>query len=119
MNHYLLSVHMSGDGPPPSMTPEQMEQTTRRVLALEADMKEKDAFVFGGALHGPDAATVVSDHDGDMVMTDGPYAETKEHIGGLYVIRADDLDAALTWAGKVVETIGAPIEVRPFRDLSP
>jgi hypothetical protein len=50
------------------------------------------------------------------VTTDGPYVESKEHIGGFYVINADDLDAALAWAGKVVDAIGAPIEVRPFFD---
>ena len=64
----------------------------------------------------PDTATVVRRSDGDVVMTDGPFAESKEHIGGFYVINADDLDAALAWAGKVVDAINAPIEVRPFRD---
>jgi hypothetical protein len=86
-----------------------------RVAALEAEMEASGAFVFGGALHGPDAATVVRVGDGDLVMTDGPFVEAKEHIAGFYIINADDLDAALAWAGKVVDAISHPIEVRPFR----
>jgi len=86
-----------------------------RVAALEAEMEASGTFVFGGALHGPDAATVVGVGDGDLVMTDGPFVEAKEHIAGFYIINADDLDAALAWAGKVVDAINHPIEVRPFR----
>jgi len=86
-----------------------------RVAALEAEMEASGAFVFSGALHGPDAATVVGVGDGDLVMTDGPFVEAKEHIAGFYIINADDLDAALAWAGKVVDAISRPIEVRPFR----
>ena len=78
-------------------------------------MDASGTFVFGGALHGPDAATVVRASDGDAVMTDGPFAESKEHIGGFYVINANDLDEALAWAGKVVDAVNHPIEVRPFR----
>ena len=87
----------------------------QRVIALEAEMEEAGAFVFGGALHGPDAATVLSSSDGGVVMTDGPFAESKEHIAGFYIINAEDLDAALAWADKVVAAIQHPIEVRPFR----
>ena len=86
-----------------------------RVMALEAEMDASGTFVFGGALHGPDAATVVRGGRADMVMTDGPFVEAKEHIAGFYIINADDLDAALAWAEKVVEAIHHPIEVRPFR----
>jgi hypothetical protein len=100
-------------------TPEEMQTFMEGVAALEAEMKGSGAFVFGGALHDPDAATVVRGSDGDLVTTDGPFAESKEHIGGFYIINADDLDEALAWAGKVVEAIHAPIEVRPFRDVSP
>ena len=78
-------------------------------------MEASGTFVFGGALHGPDAATVVRAGGGDPVMTDGPFVEAKEHVAGFYVINADDLDAALGWAGKVVDAINHPIEVRPFR----
>jgi hypothetical protein len=87
----------------------------KRVAALEAEMEASGTFVFGGALHGPDAATVVRVSGGDLVMTDGPFVEAKEHIAGFYIINADDLDAALAWAGKVVDATNHPIEVRPFR----
>jgi hypothetical protein len=116
MSHYLLSTHSVEDevpGPPP--TPEEMQGFMAQIIALEAEMDAAGTFVFGGALHGTDAATVVEAGGGDVVMTDGPFAESKEHIAGFYVIDADDLDAALAWAGKVSEATKRPIEVRPFR----
>ena len=116
MNQYLLSTYAVADAAPQMPgTPEDMQQFMERVVALEAEMEASGTFVFGGALHGPDAATVVRVGDGDPVMTDGPYVEAKEHIAGFYIINADGLDAALTWAGKVVDAINHPIEVRPFR----
>ncbi len=78
-------------------------------------MDSSGTFLFGGGLHGPDAATVVRATDGDAMVTDGPFAESKEHIAGFYVIEAEDLDEALAWADKVSAAIGRPIEVRPFR----
>ncbi len=116
MSEYLLSTYMvEGEVPGAPGTPEEMQTFMERVVALEADMDASGTFVFGGALHGPDAATVVSSSDGDVVMTDGPFAEAKEHIGGFYIINADDLDAALVWAGKAADATNHPIEVRPFR----
>ena len=115
MSQYLLSTFtVVGEVPGAPSTPEQMEAFMERVIALEAEMDASGTFVFGGALHGPDAATVVRLGDGDVVMTDGPFAESKEHIAGFYVINADDLDAALAWAGKVADATNHPIEVRPF-----
>ena len=79
-------------------------------------MEASGTFVFGGALHGPDASTVFRESGGEVVMTDGPFVEAKEHIAGFYIINADDLDAAaMAWARKVVEAIRHPLEVRPFR----
>ena len=78
-------------------------------------MKSAGAWVFGGALHGPDTATVVRVSDGEVLTTDGPFAESKEHLGGFYIIEAEDLDAALAWASKTTAAVGKPIEVRPFR----
>jgi hypothetical protein len=116
MSQYLLSVHTGeGEGHGPG-SPEEASAFMERINALEADMRSSGVFVFTGGLHGPDAATVVRSVDGEFVMTDGPFVESKEHIGGFYVINADDLDAALAWAGKVVDAINAPIEVRPFFD---
>lgn len=115
MNQYLLSTYMvEGDVPGAPGSPEEMQAFMGRIIALEAEMDESGTFLFGGALHGPDAATVVTTSEADAVMTDGPFAESKEHIAGFYIINADDLDAALAWADKVTEAIHAPIEVRPF-----
>ena len=116
MSQYLLSTYTVEDavpGAPP--TPEEMQAFMQRVIELEAEMEESGTFVFGGALHGTDAATVVNHSGGEVVMTDGPFAEAKEHIAGFYIINADDLDAALAWADKVADATRHPIEVRPFR----
>ena len=125
MTQYLLSVHsVEGEARDP-MTEEEMRQFMERVGVLEEEMKSAGAWVFGGALHGPETATVVRISDGEVLTTDGPFAESKEHLGGFYVIEADDLDDALAWASKVTEIIKSPIEVRPFagtgrlRDQSP
>lgn len=115
MNQYLLSVHeVAGGAERPPASPEQMHGFMARVMALEEEMDAAGAFAFGGALHGSDAATVVS---GGMekVTTDGPFVEAKEHIAGFYIVNAESLDDALTWAAKVSEAIGQSIEVRPFR----
>jgi hypothetical protein len=116
MSQYLLSTYaVEGQVAGAASTPEEMRTFMQRVVALEDEMEATGTFVFGGALHDPDAATVVREGDGDPVMTDGPFVEAKEHIAGFYVINADDLDAALAWARKVVDAIRHPIEVRPFR----
>jgi hypothetical protein len=116
MTRYLLSVHtVEGEARDP-MTDEEMQQTYKQVLLIEEEMKSAGAWVFSGRLHEPDTATVVHQSDGDVLTTDGPFAESKEHLGGFYIIEADDLDAALTWASKVTEVIKTPIEVRPFVD---
>jgi hypothetical protein len=116
MSQYLLSTYaVEGGVPGAPRTPEEMQAFMERVAALEDEMDANGAFVFGGALHDRDAAKVVRPSDGNPVMTDGPFVESKEHLGGFYIINADDLDAALAWAGKVVEATNHPIEVRPFR----
>ena len=117
MNQYLLSVYtVEGEVEGAPATPTEMQAFMGRVMALEEEMDRAGAFLFGGALHGPDAATVVRGGTGlDKVTTDGPFVEAKEHIGGFYVINAEDLDQALAWAEKVVEAIDRSIEVRPFR----
>jgi len=114
MAHYLLSTHTTPDMPREPMTAEQVQRVTAQVRQLEAEMKRAGAWVFGGRLADPDTATVVRTAGGDVLTTDGPFLESKEHLGGCYLIAADDLDAALGWAARVTELIGAPIEVRPF-----
>ena len=116
MGQYLLSTYeVQGEVPGAPQTPEEMKAFMERVVALEDEMEATGTFAFGGALHGPDASTVLRAGEGDVVMTDGPFVEAKEHIAGFYIIDAPDLDAALGWGRKVVEAIGHPIEVRPFR----
>jgi hypothetical protein len=116
MSQYLLSTYgVEGEEAGAPASPEEMQAFMERVAALEDEMEASGTFVFGGALHGPDAATVIRGSDDDQVMTDGPFVEAKEHIAGFYIINADDLDAALAWARKVVDAVRHPIEVRPFR----
>jgi hypothetical protein len=114
MTHYLLSVHsVEGEIREP-MTDQEMQQAHKQLGILEQEMKSAGAWVFSGRLHEPATATVVRMSDGEVVTTDGPFVESKEHLGGFYVIQAADLDAALAWASKVTDAIKAPIEVRPF-----
>jgi hypothetical protein len=116
MARYLLSVHsVEGESRDP-MTDEEMQQGFKQVGILEGEMKSAGAWVFGGRLHEPDTATVVRVSDAEVLTTDGPFVESKEHLGGFYIIEAKDLDAAISWASKVTGAIGAPIEVRPFWD---
>ena len=118
MTQYLLSVHSVEGEVRDSMTDEEMRQFMERVSVVEEEMKSTGAWVFSGRLHDPDTATVVRESGGEVLTTDGPFAESKEHLGGFYIIDAEDLDAALAWASKVTGAIKAPIEVRPFRDFS-
>lgn len=118
MAKYLLSLHSAEGEAGPSMSDEDMQKYMVHIQALEAEMRAAGAWVFGGALHGPDTATVVRVTDGQTLTTDGPFAESKEHLGGFYLIEADDLDAALAWASKTTAIVGKPIEVRPFRAVS-
>jgi hypothetical protein len=117
MAHYLLSVHtVAGEVREQPMTEEEMAQSFKRLGALEEEMKSARAWVFSGRLNEPDTATVVRMSGGEVLTTDGPFMESKEHLGGFYIIEAEDLDAALGWASKVTAVIAAPIEVWPFRD---
>jgi hypothetical protein len=113
MTHYLLSVCYPAGSTPPS--PAQLEVITRDVNAVNEEIKAAGAWVFGGALTAPDSATVVRVRDGAMLVTDGPFVETKEQIGGIGVIKAPDLDAALKWAEKLARACTVPIEVRPMQ----
>ncbi len=116
MPRYLLSVHGSGSAPE-RMTDEELRRGFEQVGALEAEMKAANALVFSGRLSDPDRARVVRPSRAKVRMTDGPYAETKEQLGGFYILEAPDLDAALDWASKVTLAINTPIEVRPFVDM--
>jgi hypothetical protein len=115
MTQYMLSVHTGGDRSAQSAEPMGPEQG-QQMLALEEEMKATGAWLFSGRLTEPDVATVVRVSAGEVVTTDGPFVESKEHLAGFYIVEADDLDAALSWASKTSAIIGMPIEVRPFWD---
>ncbi len=114
MPQYLLNiVQPVGEVPPP----EDLEPVMRELAALNEEMKAAGAWVFAAALHQPEASTVVRADGDDLLVTDGPYAEGKEFIGGFDMIQADDLDGALAWAGKLARILGGlPVEVRPVRE---
>jgi hypothetical protein len=114
MPRYLLSTHTVDDEQPESMGDEEMRATYQRLATIEQEMNASGAWVFSARLHDPETATVVRVAGGDVLATDGPFAESKEHLAGFYIIEAEDLDGALSWAAKVTEAIGRPIEVRPF-----
>jgi hypothetical protein len=118
MARYLLSTYsVEGEVAAP-MSDDDMQQFMTRIGALEEEMRSAGAWVFSARLHDADTATVVRSQGGEVVTTDGPFAEAKEHLGGFYVVEADDLDAALEWGSKTSECIGRPIEVWPFRQTS-
>ena len=117
MSKYLLSVHTSDEAPRQPMTDEDMRRGFALIEAIERDMRAANALVFSGRLLEPAQARVVRPVKGRVKKTDGPFAETKEHLGGFYILEAADLDAALEWASKVTVAIDTPIEVRPFMDM--
>lgn len=116
MSQYLLSTYaVEGEVPGAPRSPEEMQAFMERVMALEADMDAHGTFVYGGALHGPDVARVARPSGDGVLMTDGPFVESKEQVGGFYIIDAASDDEAIAWARKVAEATNHPIEMRPFR----
>jgi hypothetical protein len=118
MPHYMLAAHTNADDARDTMTDEEVRASWQRIGELEADMKSAGAWVFSAKLHDPDTATVVRVANGEVLTTDGPFAESKDHLGGFYIIEAVDLDAALVWASRTAEAVGHPIEVRPFAGVA-
>jgi hypothetical protein len=116
MKQYMLSV-IQPEGPIPPQ--EVLNKIMKDVTVVLQDMKKAGAWVFNAALHPPATATVVRVKDGDALMTDGPYTEGKEHIGGVCIVKAADLDAAMAWGQRMAAAITLPIEVRPFQDEHP
>jgi hypothetical protein len=112
MKLYLLSLYQPGGGPP---DPEVLEPIMRDLAALNDEMRAAGAWVFAGGLHEPSTATVVRPRDDEFVVTDGPFAEGKEFLGGFTIVRAPDLDAALEWGRKLARASTLPVEVRPFQ----
>jgi hypothetical protein len=115
MPQYLLSVYQPEE---PIPAPDVLATISRDLDAVNAEMKSAGAWVFAGGLHAPGTATVVRTADGDVITTDGPFAEGKEHLGGFTIVSAPDLDAALGWGEKLSRATTLPVEVRPLRDTS-
>jgi hypothetical protein len=114
MAQYLLSIYQP-DGPAPE--PELLDPIMRDIEAVKQEMRDAGAWVFSGGLHAPSTATVLQAKGDDVLITDGPYTEGKEHLGGFTVVDVPDLDAALEWGRKLARAIRLlPIEVRPFHD---
>ena len=110
MAQYLLAVYFADDELPDA---EEFQRLCAEVPALDAKMEDAGVFVFHGGLP-PASATVVRPSGGDFLITDGPYPETKEHLGGFWIIDVADLDAALDWAKQAAAVHRRPVEVAPF-----
>ena len=114
MTQYLLAVHMVEGEPVPSE--EEIQKAYRQVDEFYKEVMDSGAWVFAGGLHPATSATIVRVQDGEVLTTDGPFAESKEQLGGFWVLEAPDLDAALALAAKASAACMAPVEVRPFQD---
>jgi hypothetical protein len=112
MKQYLLSIYQPDGDPPPA---DVLEQIMRDVSEVDRELRAAGAWVFSGGLHSPSTATVIDPRSADLPMTDGPYVEGKEHIGGLTIIQASSLDEALAWGRKLARATTLPIEVWPFQ----
>ena len=113
MNQYLLTVCYPPGSPMPE--PAQLQKIMTDVGEVRDAMQAAGVWVFAGGLHPPDSATVVRVRDHEVLMTDGPFTEGKEHIGGITIVQVADLDGALYWAGKLSAATTTPVEVWPFR----
>jgi hypothetical protein len=114
MTQYMLSVWHARDYQP---EPEEMQQIFADVDALNKELMDAKQWVFAGGLTPPDSATVVRSADGSVTMTDGPFLETKEALGGFWIVELPDLDAALALAQRATVACRVPVEVRPFQPV--
>jgi len=112
MKQYLLAMYQPQGDPPP---PEILGPIMQRLNVIRQELVDCGAWVFGDGLCPPETATVLRAKDGDVLVTDGPFAEGKEYLGGFMIIKVPDLDAALAWGRRYAETTGLPMEVRPFQ----
>ncbi len=112
MTQYLLSVIQPTGGERP--VPEVLERIGDDLQAFHAELRAAGAWVFAGALHGPETATVVRVSGEEVLTTDGPWIEAKEYLGGVCIVSAPDLDAALEWGRKAARASTLPVEIRPF-----
>jgi hypothetical protein len=114
MTQYMLAVHHK-PGEAPYADPDDMQRAFEQTAAFNQQLMDAGTWVFGGGLEDPSIATMVDGRGREVVVTDGPFAETKEQLGGFWVIEAPDLDAALDLAAKASAACLQPVEVRPFQ----
>ena len=114
MKQYLMSVHMVEGEPMPAE--DVIQQMYADVDKFNKKVQDAGAWVFAGGLLPATSATVVRSQNGEALITDGPFAEAKEQLGGFWVIKCEDLDAALVWAREASEACQGAVEVRPFQD---
>jgi hypothetical protein len=112
MRQYLLNIYQPDTDPP---APDALEKIMAEIEAIRDELQAQGSWVFGDGLHAPSSATVVRSQNGEIVTIDGPFTEGKEHIGGLVIIRAQDLDVALEWGRRYAKATTLAIEVRPFQ----
>ncbi|WP_182525058.1 YciI family protein [Nocardioides dongkuii] len=117
MSEYLLSVHHdpADDERMAAMTPEEMQPVFEAVEAFNQKLQAEGAWIFAGGLMPIEQATTVDNTGAQPVVTDGPFAESKEYLGGFWVITVPDLDAALGWAKEGSRACRGKVEVRPFQ----
>jgi hypothetical protein len=116
MPQYLISVmHDDEYDTDVDFDDPAIQRLNTQVGAVNEELMSTGTWVFGAGLMPASSATVVRNTDGEVSMTDGPYAETKEQMGGFWVIEVPDLDAALEWAGKCAAACEGPVEVRPMQ----
>ena len=112
MKQYLLSIYQP-DGPAPE--PEVLEPILRELDALNNEIRAAGAWVFAAGLQPPETATVLQAKGDDVLVTDGPFTEGKEHLGGFTVIQVETEDEALEWSRKLARVLSPlHVEVRPF-----
>jgi len=114
MAKYMLLIYAPADG---ARSPEEMEAEMPKWFQFTQELVDAGAMVAGDPLEFPSTATTVRVRDGETVITDGPFAETKEFLGGYYLIDVPNLDAALGWAAKVPNVAYGSIEVRPLAEI--
>lgn len=114
MTRYLIAIYQPDGDPPP---PEVLDPILADITAVNEELRASGSWVFAAGLHAPSSATTLRAKDGEVLMTDGPFTEGKEHLGGFSIIEASDLDAALAWGTKVARALRTlSVEVRPLID---
>ena len=115
MTQYMLSVHHDRNETFESLTQDQIQQMYKDVDAFNQEVKAAGQWVFGGGLHDKNSATVVDATGSEAIVTDGLFAESKEYLGGFWVIEVPDLDAAKKIAAAASKACDGKVEVRPFQ----